>query len=111
MTIVVAGTISGLGCFGTGGVDDGFGGVTPSTKVLGSADLRGHVGSLAQCPSRPQLTHFLIAPTCFGGCFNLGPICIDGGVFRGIGAGFLGGDFGGRINTFAQGSGLHFAIC
>ena len=36
-------------------VDDGFGGVTPSTSVLGSTDLRGHVGSFAQCPSCLQL--------------------------------------------------------
>ena len=99
MTIVVAGTMSGLGCFGTGGVDDGFGGVTPSIRVLGLAVLSGHTGSLAQCPSRPQLTHLfhIIAPRYFGGCFNFGPVCMVGGVFRGIGAGFLGGDFGGRV--------------
>ena len=45
---MVAGTMSGLGCFGTGGVDDGFGGVTPSTRVLGLAVLSGHTDSFAQ---------------------------------------------------------------
>ena len=48
ITIVVLGTISGVGCFGTGGGRDGIGGDTPSTSVLGSATLRGHVGSFAQ---------------------------------------------------------------
>ena len=41
----------------------------------------------------------------------LGPILIAGGAFLGIGAGFFGGAFGGLTMTFAQGSGLHFAIC
>ena len=53
ITIVVLGTMSGVGGFGTGTSPfgtgrDGIGGDTPSVSILESAAYRGHIVSFAQ---------------------------------------------------------------